>query len=114
MPSIDPGAPPVVSAPPVVINIPIPPLPPLQQPVPDPGPPAPDPEPPAPKPPVFNPDNIDVAQVPQPADDKSRWQINPDVQKKPGRTVNLMPDNDEPQRATLNSGSRTNLKINKP
>jgi hypothetical protein len=110
----DPGTPPpVVSAPPVVINIPIPPLPPAQ-PVPDPQPPAPE-DPPAPKPPVvFNPGNIDVAQVPQADDDPSRTQLyNPDEQK-PGRFTTKLPTNDEPNRTQLNTGdnsSRFNIKI---
>ena len=56
-----PAAPPVV-APPVVVDVFIPPL------GDKPKPQAPAPEPPAPKPPVFNPGNIDVAQIPDESD----------------------------------------------
>lgn len=102
-----PAAPPV-AAPPVVVDLYIPPL------GDKPKPQAPAPEPPKPEPPVFDPPNIDVVQVvPQPDDEKSRWQINPDLQKKPSRIVGLLPDNDEPKRTQLNTGSRINP-INKP
>jgi hypothetical protein len=110
--AVDPGIPPV-SAPPVVVDISIPPLPPLPD-KPAPQPPA--PEPPAPEPPKFNPPNIDVVQVPQLDPDPPRTQLNPVVKPKPGRIESVFPDNDEPQRTQLNTGtgSRFNVQINKP
>lgn len=56
-----PAVPPVI-APPVIVDVFIPPL------GDKPKPQAPDPDPPAPKPPVFNPGNIEVAQIPDESD----------------------------------------------
>ena len=81
---VDPGTPPV-SAPPVIVDVFIPPLPPLGD---MPKPPAPKPH--DPEPPKFNPPDIDVVQVPNLDPDPPKPQLNDDL--KP-----IKPETDKPQ-----------------
>lgn len=90
--AVDPGTPPV-SAPPVVVDVNIPPLPPMGE-KPEPAAPG----APKPQPPTFDPPNIDVLQIPQ---------LDPADPPKPQRVENLAPitkpDSDgEPERNVNN------------
>ena len=104
-----PGTPPV-SAPPVIVDVFIPPLPPLGD-----LPEHPAPEPPDPEPPTFDPPNIDVVQVPQLDPIPPKGQLNDDLLSKPQRIESLMPDDQKPQlqRQSEPNSSRFNA-ISKP
>jgi hypothetical protein len=97
---VDPGTPPV-SAPPVIVDVFIPPLPPLGD----------LPEPPAPEPPKLDPPKIDVVQVPQPDPIPPKGQLNDDLLPKPQRVESLMPDSQKPQlqRQSEPNSSRFNV-----
>lgn len=70
---VDPATPPV-GAPPVIVDVFIPPLPPLGD----------KPDPPAAEPPKFDPPNIDVVQVPELDPDPPKPETqNPQIQLKP-------------------------------
>jgi hypothetical protein len=101
---VDPGIPPV-TAPPVIVDVVIPPLPPLGD----------LPEPPDPEPPTFDPPNIDVVQVPQLDPIPPKGQLNDDLLPTPQRVENLMPESQKPQlqRQSEPNSSRFNA-ISKP
>ena len=96
---VDPGTPPV-SAPPVIVDVFIPPLPPLGD---------------LPEPPTIDPPNIDVVQVPQLDPIPPKGQLNDDLLPKPQRVESLMPDSQKPQlqRQSEPNSSRFNA-ISKP
>jgi hypothetical protein len=114
-----PAAPPVV-APPVVVDVFIPPL--GEKPKPQ----APAPEPPAPKPPVFNPGNIEVAQIPDESDPNNvviEAPILDPAMKKPttneltpvpsSRWTTKLPDN-KPNQRKINPGTSSRATLAKP
>ncbi len=94
----------------MIVDVFIPPLPPLGD---LPEPPA--PEPPDPEPPTFDPPNIDVVQVPQLDPIPPKGQLNDDLLPKPQRVESLMPDSQKPQlqRQSEPNSSRFNA-ISKP